>query len=112
MKIDYFTELSGNSPILKYLQNIDPAHTVIITNDIDSLEVNSLGDLLKSHDVGKVRNIWELRSHCPSKIIYRTLFGTIKNICHILNIHNKKTQKLKKHEIDLALKRFKQIKKS
>jgi len=110
MEIKYYSNSFGNSPILKYISTlIDKDHAASIFVDINLLADFGSGYLSRTADLGKVtgvKNLWELRTRCSGNIIYRTLFSIVGEDVVILNIFNKKEQKLKKQEINLALRRL------
>ncbi len=81
----------------------------LIFDDISLLADFGSDRLSQTADIEKIagaKNLWELRTRCVNNIIYRTLFAIIGEEIIILNIFNKKERKLKKREIDLALKRL------
>lgn len=113
MEIEHYTTPSGNAPIEKFLKNLaDTKHAIQILDDIEILQEFELNQLLKSGDVEKIKgikkDIWELRTRCKGNIIYRTLFEIIGDKIRVLHIFNKKEQKIKKKEIDIAISRSKQ----
>jgi len=76
--------------------------------DIDLLQDFGLVKFSEAGDVKKVsgfRNIWELKTSCAGNIIYRTLFTVKKSQIIILNIFNKKEQKIRRQELVKAVKR-------
>jgi phage-related protein len=115
MEIEYYISSSGNSPILKFLRKIsDKNHVKQILYDIELLARTDIGQLIKTQDVKKIKgikyDIWELRSSCVNKI-YRTLFEITTNIIYILHIFNKKDEKTRPQEINIAISRLKYNKK-
>lgn len=115
MEIEYYSSSAGNSPILKFLRKIsDKNHVKQILSDIELLVKIDMGQLIKTQDVKKIKgveyDVWELRSSCVNKI-YRTLFEKTTNIIHILHIFNKKDEKTRPQEINIAISRLKYNKK-
>lgn len=111
MEIEYYTSSTGNKPILKFLKKIsDKGHVKQILYDIELLGKVDIGALMKTQDVKKIKginyDIWELRSSFVNKI-YRTLFEISINIIHILHIFNKKDNKTRPQEINIAISRLK-----
>lgn len=112
MNIEYYTSSSGKCPIEKYLNNIkDTRHVRQILDDIELLLKFGFERLKKTADIEKIKgikeNIWELKTSCRGNIIYRTLFEFNDDNIHILNIFNKKDQKIRKTEIIKAISRLK-----
>lgn len=112
MEIEYYSSETGNVPVLKFLKKLsDRRHVVQILDDVELLQEFSLARLQASGDVEKIKgikeDIWELRTRCRGNIIYRTLFSVIEDEICILHIFNKKEQKIKKSEIDIAISRLK-----
>lgn len=112
MEIEYYTSNNGKCPIEKYLKSIsDTRHVRQILDDIELLEKFGFERFKKTADIEKIKgikeNIWELKTSCRGNIIYRTLFEIHEDKIHILNIFNKKDQKIKKQEIDKAISRLK-----
>lgn len=110
MEIKYYCNDSGNSPVLRYMKRLtDKRQMSLIFDDISLLADFGSDRLSQTADIEKIagaKNLWELRTRCVNNIIYRTLFAIIGEEIIILNIFNKKERKLKKREIDLALKRL------
>jgi len=111
MEIKYFTSETGNVPVLKFLKKLtDRKHLMQILDDIELLREFSINQLQSSGDVEKIKgikeDIWELRTRCRGNIIYRTLFGIYDDKIFILHIFNKKDQKIRKQDIDIAISRL------
>jgi len=114
MEIEHYVSPIGKMPTMEYLHNLpDEKQKKKIYDDINRLEIFGRQLLIAAGKIGKIKgcseNIWELRTSCPNNIIYRTLFGVINETIIILNIFNKKEEKIRKQEIFKSLSRFKQI---
>ena len=112
MEIEHYTNIAGNTPTLKYLNNLNEAlHAKKIIKTIERLNKFELQRFLDSTDIEKIKGIkqtiWELKVSCRNNIIYRVLFEITNNKIIILNIFNKKQQKIRRAEITKAISRLK-----
>ena len=112
MEIEHYTNNGGHTPTLKYLNNLNEAlHVKKIIETIERLNLFGLQKFLDSADVEKIKGIkqtiWELKVSCKNNIIYRVLFEINDNKIIILNIFNKKQQKIRRAEITKAISRLK-----
>ena len=110
MEIKYYTNNLGHTPVLKYLDKLsDRRHRRQILEDIELLSDFGLERFKQTVDAEKLagtKNIWELRTRCLDNIIYRTLFSADNGQIIILNIFNKKEQKIRRQEIAKAINRL------
>lgn len=112
MEIEHYTNSVGHTPTLKYLNNLNDAkHVRKIIETIERLSKFELQRFLDSADIEKIKGIkqaiWELKVNCPNNTIYRVLFEITNNRIIILNIFNKKQQKIRRAEIIKAISRLK-----
>lgn len=112
MEIEHYTNNTGNTPTLKYLDNLkDAMHSRKIIETIERLNKFELQRFLDSADIEKIKGtkqaIWELKISCKNNTIYRVLFEVTDNKIIFLNIFNKKQQRIRRAEIAKAISRLK-----
>ena len=109
MEIEYFKNKRGNCEILDFMASLkDENQQKAILKGLDKLKDYNFSDLLKVQIVEKIgKNLYELRCHY-GKTIFRVLFGLIEGGIFVSVVFQKKEQKLKKGEMNLAIKRIKE----
>ena len=103
--LEFYVEENGNSPVIGFLEELDKktnARFLWSLEQVKVLNVQARAPLVK-HVEGK---IWEIREESNTNI-YRILyfFYTGKRIV-LLHGFAKKTSKLPRRELDIALKRL------
>lgn len=108
MKIEFFTTISGRSPVTKFIdeQTVrDQAVILAILEDIEQHGLNARGVQFRQLE-GK---LWEIKIKAPGGG-FRFLYAMIeKDLLFILHAFKKKTQKTPLKEMKLAVKRLKEI---
>lgn len=104
----FYKTPSGNEPVREWLLSLNLEDKKILGADIKTVEYGWPIGMPVSRSLGN--GLYEVRSNISSKRIARVLFIIVDNYMVLLNGFIKKTQKTPKAEIDLALKRAKEIK--
>lgn len=103
----FYQSASGAEPVREWLKDLSDKDRRVIGEDIATVEYGwpigmpicrSLGD-----------GLWEVRSSLSSRREARIIFAIIEEQMVLLHGFIKKTQKTPKGELDLALKRLKDI---
>ncbi len=106
-EIIYYEE-NNKSLVVEFLKRQNPKHQAKILREIDLLE--EFGLSLGLPHIRKIINygLWELRIKYSSNI-FRILFTVKDNKFILIHGFPKKTDKISKREINIALKRLKNI---
>jgi len=100
IQVVFYKTPAGNEPVREWLLSLGLEDKRILGSDIKTVEYGwSLGN-----------GLYEVRSNITGKRIARVIFTIIDRYMILLNGFIKKTQKTPQNEIDLALKRAKEIK--
>ena len=106
LKVKFFATEQGREPGKEWLKDLNKTERKTIGEDLKTVQ---FGWPLGMPLVRSLRNkIWELRSTIP-KGIARVLFIIENAQIILLHAFIKKTQKTPKNEIDIAIKRSKQL---
>lgn len=97
----------GRMPVREWLLEFDPVDRRVIGKDIQKVEFGWPIGMPYCRPLG--RGLWEVRSDISSGRIARTLFCIIDGGMVLLHGFVKKTQKTPPQEIDLALRRKKEL---
>lgn len=102
---------TGNKHVEKFLKKISNVDVINVNRTFKAVEDLGIEHHLKTQDIKKIRGIKEdiYEIKVSARIEYRFLGYINKNIFTILHVFIKKTQKDIKKEIDLAIKRFKDL---
>jgi phage-related protein len=104
----FFYELpSGRSPVRDWIRSLDADDRKIIGEDIKDVEFSWPIGMPLVRPLG--RGLWEVRSDLPQGRIARVLFGIHAGRMVLLHGFIKKTQKTPQSDLDLALKRMKEV---
>lgn len=106
----FYQTSSGKEPVREWLRDLPREDKKIIGEDIKTVQFGwPLGmPLVKS--LGN--ELWEVRSNLDSNRIARIIFFMHKGSIILLHSFVKKSQKAPAKEIELALKRMKEVKKN
>ncbi|MEA1920378.1 MAG: type II toxin-antitoxin system RelE/ParE family toxin [Campylobacterota bacterium] len=107
IKVVFYKTASGNEPVREWLKSLDAEDRLIIGSDIKTVEYGWPIGMPVSRPLGN--KLYEVRSSITNKRIARVLFTIIDNYMVLLSGFIKKTQQTPKEEIDLAIKRMKEI---
>jgi phage-related protein len=106
LEVLFFRSDSGHEPVREWLLTLSRAERKLIGDDVLKVQycwpigrplVGSLGG-----------GLWEVRSRLGDRIA-RVVFVVEGNVMVLLHGFIKKTQKIPKHELDVAMKRKKQL---
>ena len=106
MKIYFWTDQSGESPVIKFINQLpDKTKDRILTFHLKTLEQEGLGYLMTKHmEKLKGYDLYEIKER--SSNLFLRLFLTInRETAWILHIFKKKTNSTPKKEIATALRR-------
>lgn len=98
----------GKEPVREWLKSLNIEDKKIIGTDIKTVEYGFPIGMPVCKPLGN--KLYEVRSNLTDKRVARVIFTIIDNYMILLNGFIKKTQKTPKEEIDLAIKRAKDIK--
>jgi phage-related protein len=104
----FFQTASGAEPVREWLKDLDNKDRRVIGEDIATVEYGWPVGMPICRPLGD--GLWEVRSSLPSRREARIIFSVIEEQMVLLHGFIKKTQKTPKAEVDLALKRLKDIK--
>jgi phage-related protein len=108
INVVFYKTLSGNEPVREWLLSLSVEDKKVLGADIKTVEYGWPIGMPITRSLGS--GLYEVRSNISSKRIARVIFTIIDNYMILLNGFIKKTQKTPKSEIDLALKRARDIK--
>jgi len=104
----FFYELpSGREPVREWLRGLDEKDRKLIGEDIKDIEFSWPIGMPLCRSLG--RGLWEVRSDLSNGRIARVLFCVHEGGMALLHGFMKKTQKTLPADIDLALKRMKEL---
>ncbi|MBD3799766.1 type II toxin-antitoxin system RelE/ParE family toxin [Sulfuricurvum sp.] len=103
----FYQAPSGNEPVREWLKSLSAEDRQNIGNDIKTVEYGWPIGMPVARPLGN--KLYEVRSSISDKRIARVIFTIIDHYMVLLNGFVKKTQQTPKEEIDLALKRMKEI---
>jgi len=104
----FYQTPSGKEPVREWLQGLDPKDSKIVGDDIATAEFGWPVGMPVCKSLGG--NLYEIRSNVSDKRISRVIFGITAIKMVLLHSFIKKTQKTPKSDLDLAKKRYKEIK--
>ncbi len=104
----FFQTASGAEPVREWLKDLDDKDRRVVGEDIATVEYGWPVGMPICRPLGD--GLWEVRSSLPSRREARIIFSIIEEQMVLLHGFIKKTQKMPKAELDLALKRLKDIK--
>jgi len=103
----FYENANGKKPVRDWLYTLDKADRTIIGTDIKTVEYGWPVGMPVSRKLGN--KLYEVRSDISDKRIARVIFTVMDTYMILLHGFVKKTQKTPKQEIDLALRRKKEI---
>jgi phage-related protein len=98
---------SGREPVRDWLKDLEPDDRKVIGEDIKDVEYAWPIGMPLCRSLGN--GLWEVRSDLPQGRIARIIFCALGNGMVLLHAFMKKTQKAPYAEIEIALKRKKDI---
>jgi phage-related protein len=107
--VRHFEPPNGRDPVQEFLEHLPDLDRAVCNQVINLLETGEINSHPRNRDyIGD--SIWELRVSFSGKQ-YRFLYATESDEAFILVPFIKKTQQTPKNHIDLAKKRWRQLKK-
>ena len=103
----FFGLASGKLPVREWILEFDPEDRRVIGKDIQKVEFGWPIGMPYCRSLG--RGLWEVRSDISSGRIARILFCIRDGQMGLLHGFVKKTQKTPQQDIDLALRRMKEL---
>ncbi|MEK6638381.1 MAG: type II toxin-antitoxin system RelE/ParE family toxin [Pseudomonadota bacterium] len=103
----FFEAANGKRPVRDWILSLDPDDRRVIGKDIQKVEFGWPIGMPYCRPLG--RGLWEVRSDISSGRIARMLFCIMGGDMILLHGFVKKTQKTPPQEIDLALRRKKEL---
>lgn len=107
ISVVFYQSPSGNEPVREWLKSLDLQDRQIIGNDIKTVEYGWPIGMPVSRPLGN--KLYEVRSNISDKRIARVIFTIIDDWMVLLHGFIKKTQQTPKEEIDLTIRRLKEI---
>lgn len=109
LEVRFFKTSAGSEPVRDFLRSLDTTDRKAVGEDIKTVQ---FGWPLGMPLVGHIENdIWEIRIKLDTRIV-RVLFCLENGMMVLLHAFIKKQQKTPKPELDLALKRLKQLRRN
>ena len=103
----FYVSSSGNLPVREWIVSLVPQDKRTVGKDIQKIEFGWPIGMPYCRSLG--RGLWEVRSNISSGRIARMLFCILDGEMVLLHGFVKKTQKTPPQEIDLALRRMKEL---
>jgi phage-related protein len=103
----FYVSPAGNAPVRDWLLGMDQVDRRVIGKDLQKVEFGWPIGMPYCRSLG--RGLWEIRSDISSGRIARVLFCMLDGDMVLLHGFVKKTQKTQQQEIDLALRRKKEL---
>ena len=107
LPVVFFATSAGTEPVREWLKELDKDDRREIGSDILAVQQGWPLGLPLCRSLG--HGLWEVRSSLPSRRIARVIFAFDDGTIVLLNGFIKKSRKTPPAEIDLALKRFKEM---
>lgn len=107
INVVFYQSPSGNEPVREWLKSLESYDRQIVGNDIKTVEYGWPIGMPVSRPLGN--KLYEVRSNISDKRIARVIFTIIDDWMVLLHAFIKKSQQTPKEEIDLAIKRLKEI---
>ena len=105
----FFRSDSGAEPVRAWLKALESGDRKIIGEDIKTVEFGWPIGMPVCRSISSHKGLWEVRSSLPNNRIARVLFAIIDGRMILLHGFVKKTSKTPKSDLDLALRRMKEI---
>jgi phage-related protein len=103
----FYVSPLGNAPVRDWLLGLEQGDRRVIGKDIQKVEFGWPIGMPYCRPLG--RGLWELRSNLPGGRIARVIFSLFDGGMVLLHGFEKKTQKTPPQDIELALKRKKEL---
>ncbi len=103
----FYQTPSGNEPVREWIKGLSPEDRQIVGRDIQKVEFGWPIGMPYCRSLGN--GLWEVRSDLTSGRIGRVIFCVIRGCMALLHSFIKKTQKTPPKDIQLGLKRMKEV---
>ena len=103
----FYETADGGEPVREWIKSLDDADRRTVGKDVQKVEFGWPIGLSVCKPLSN--GLWEVRSHLPSGRIARVIFCIADGTMVLLHGFIKKTQKTPRRDLDLALKRKKEI---
>jgi phage-related protein len=103
----FYVSASGKMPVRDWLMSLQPEDRRVVGKDIQKVEFGWPIGMPYCRPLG--RGLWEVRSDISSGRIARVVFCILEGDMVLLHGFVKKTQKTPPQEIELAIKRMKEV---
>lgn len=103
----FYVSVSGSVPVREWILELDPDDRRVIGKDIQKVEFGWPIGMPYCRPLG--HGLWEVRSSISSKRIARTVFCIVAGDMVLLHAFVKKTQKTPRQDIEVALRRMKEV---
>jgi phage-related protein len=107
LQIVFYATANEREPVREWLKSLDKPDRIAIGTDILAVQMGWPLGLPLCDSLGN--GLWEVRSKLPGRRIARVIFAFDAGAIVLLNGFMKKTQKTPANEIDLAVKRLKEV---
>jgi len=106
LRVKFFAAENGKEPVKEWIKSLNKDERKIIGDDLKTVQFGWPLGMPLVKNLG--HKLWELRSTIPKGIV-RIIFMAKGGNIVLLHAFIKKTQKTPKQEIEIAVKRLKQV---
>ena len=103
----FYQTSTGREPVREWIKALSPEDRQIVGRDIQKVEFGWPIGMPYCRSLGK--GLWEVRSDLESNRIARVIFCMLDGMMVLLHGFVKKTQKVARDDIELALKRKREV---
>ena len=108
LPVVFYTADTGSEPVREWLKELDPEDRKMVGTDL--LRVQELWPIGMPLCRSLGKGLWEVRTNMSSNRTARVLFFVAEGRVGVLHAFIKKTRKTPKDDIELALRRMKEMK--
>jgi len=108
LPVVFYTADTGREPVREWLKELDPEDRKAVGTDLLRVQEQWPIGMPVCRSLGK--GLWEVRTNLSSNRTARVLFFVAEGRIGVLHAFIKKTRKTPKDDIELALKRMKEMK--
>ena len=110
LQVYFYKTAAGNEPVRDFLSNLSKDDKRVIGEDIKTVQLGYPIGMPLTRKFENSKKLEEVRCKISDKRIMRIIFFVEDGIMILLHAFIKKTQKTPQQDIELAEKRFKEIK--
>lgn len=100
---------AGAEPVREWLRALDAADRKIVGDDLRTLQFGWPIGMPLCRSIGSHKGLWEVRSRLAGGRIARVLFCIAEGRLVVLHGFIKKTQKTPRQDLDLAVRRMREV---